>query len=109
MSGRIKYQTVPCILFAGPEYFIEVGGHEYRFELHEYCGPIILNKNGDPAKGQPGERSPFWKAFEAWSKQGYRVNGKCAVWEPIPEPRVEHIVGRHYRMVKPVEQPGDTK
>jgi hypothetical protein len=41
-------------------------GREWTFEMHPYCGPIVLLKNGDPKPKQPGSRSPFWDALEAW-------------------------------------------
>ena len=54
---------------SGPEHVIsDAKGRPWRFELHHYCGPIVLRQNGEPKARQPGSRSPFWAAYEAWSK-----------------------------------------
>lgn len=41
-------------------------GRSWRFEQHHYFGPIVLRQDGMPKARQPGSRSPFWPAFEAW-------------------------------------------
>ncbi len=47
----------------GPVY--RYGG--YTFEMHHYCGPIVLKKNLEPRKNQPtSERDPFWSVFGRW-------------------------------------------
>lgn len=43
-------------------------GRHWMFEMHHYCGPIVLRKDGQPKTQQPGNRSPFWPAYEAWRK-----------------------------------------
>lgn len=43
-------------------------GRAWTFELHPWCGPIVLRKDGNPKACQPGSRSPFWPAYEAWRK-----------------------------------------
>jgi hypothetical protein len=54
---------------SGPAHTItDATGRAWRFELHHYCGPIVLRQDGEPKTRQPGSRSPFWPAFEAWSK-----------------------------------------
>lgn len=45
-------------------------GRRWRFEVHPYCGPMILRSDGEPASVQPGDRSPFWPAFERWQQRG---------------------------------------
>lgn len=45
-------------------------GKAWYFEHHHFMGPSILKKNGDPARRQPGEKSPFWEAFQYWFDQG---------------------------------------
>ena len=53
----------------GPEHVItDVSGRAWRFEQHHYCGPIVLRRDGNPKTRQPGSRSPFWPAYEAWNK-----------------------------------------
>lgn len=43
-------------------------GQTWRFEMHRFCGPIVLRKtDGLPKERQPGSRSPFWPAFDAWN------------------------------------------
>jgi len=39
---------------------------EWYFEQHHYFGPIVLRKDGEPKSRQPGSRSKFWPAYEAW-------------------------------------------
>lgn len=46
-----------------------VNGREYRWEFHEWGGPIFLRKDGEPFKRTPGENHPVWKAFDEWLKQ----------------------------------------
>lgn len=62
---------------------IDANGKEWLFEWHSYCGPWPVRKDGEPFANEPGERSPFWPAVAAWSRQGKRVgeDGLC-VWSP---------------------------
>lgn len=71
--------TVLCLLEGGPTYEIEADGRRYFFEMHPYCGPTVLNRNTHvPIVTQPGERSDFWSAVDAWDKGGRKVeNGLC--------------------------------
>lgn len=59
-----------CIAHAAPgelEHVItDQAGKAWRFEMHRICGPIVLRADGQPKARQPGSRSPFWPAFEAW-------------------------------------------
>jgi hypothetical protein len=43
-----------------------VNGREYRWEFHEYCGPLFLRKDGEPLVNQPGEKHPVWAEFSKW-------------------------------------------
>lgn len=54
-------------------------GQEFRFEFHEYLGPGMIGKRGEPIQSMPGKRSPFWDALHFWIKQGKQVdeNGYC--------------------------------
>lgn len=38
-------------------------GRKWTFEMHPWCGPIVLRRDGNPKTRQPGSRSPFWAAF----------------------------------------------
>lgn len=44
-------------------------GRTWLFEMHRFCGPLVLRRDGSPKSRQPGSRSPFWPAFEAWQNQ----------------------------------------
>ena len=70
------------VSYAGPERWITVGGKQWVFEDHHYCGPIVLcNETRDPSKNEPRESHPFWKHVNAWYQQGKHtmdVEGK--VW-----------------------------
>jgi hypothetical protein len=60
---------------AGP-FTICAGGKLYRFEDSDMFGPIMIKKDGDPKKWQPGQYHPFWDAHRAWWKQGRRTIGE---------------------------------
>lgn len=83
----------------GRDFTIEVEGRRHEFEMHPYFGPAVLDKNGDPAKRQPGPRHPFWTAVTLWSQQGKHVgaDGLC-VWAPEQKPALVHLGGRHYTL-----------
>lgn len=57
---------------------ISVGGKIYEFEMHPYCGPNILNRNGEPLKHQPLD---FLEAASLWAQQGQMVDGGLCRWE----------------------------
>lgn len=62
--------------------------------LHiSYAGPTrtIIDANG--------KRSPFWRAVTRWAQGGHRLNGIECIWEEEPRPILEHIGGKHYRVV----------
>ena len=70
------------ISFAGPTRHIVVDGVHFTFEMHDYCGPTLLDQRGDPAKSQR-PRSPFWEAVSLWSQQGERVgDDNLCIWDP---------------------------
>ena len=37
----------------------------FTFEMHRYCGPTKINKDGEPSK-TCGRK--FWKVFDEWNK-----------------------------------------
>lgn len=55
--GIVTYADVHQVIAAG---------HLWRFEHHWFCGPTVVTKRGEPLKRQPGPRSPFWPAHQAW-------------------------------------------
>jgi len=73
MSGLIH------ISWAGPiQIIVDENGKEWFFEMHNYCGPILLKKNGDPRERQPSEKSIFWEIVSQWAQQGNKVvDGYC--------------------------------
>lgn len=75
---------------------ISVNGKIYEFEMHRYCGPNILNRKGEPIKNQPAD---FLKAASLWAQQGQRIEDGLCRWDHEPEPILEHIVGKHYRVL----------
>jgi hypothetical protein len=85
---------------AGPEHFItDAKGNRWKFEMHSYCGPIVLGIDGDPMDTQPGPKSPFWHAVTRWAQGGHRLSGIDCIWEEEVLLKIEHIVGKHYRVV----------
>jgi len=88
------------ISWAGPtRHITDAKGKRWTFEMHPHCGPAVLNRQGDPADKQPGERSPFWHAVTRWAQGGERLNeaGEC-IWEEEKKPILQHIVGNHYQV-----------
>jgi len=61
------------ILFGGPVRHLTVGNKNYQFEDHPYCGPVVLDKNGEPLEKQPGELDTFWTHVNAWYAQGKKT------------------------------------
>lgn len=44
-------------------------GKTWRFEAPYMGPPVLLRADDEPCARQPGRRSPFWAAFEAWERQ----------------------------------------
>lgn len=67
------------IAYAGPfQKIVDSTGKEWFFEMHSYCGPVVLKKDGDPMKNQPNEKSDFWEVVSRWVRQGKKVtDGYC--------------------------------
>lgn len=104
--GTAAPEHVVCILMGGPDYTLD----GIRFEWHPRCGPVVLDNDGDPKNTQPGARHPFWLAVGWWREQGMRVteSGEC-IYDVPPEPRVVHLVGRHYVEVPEGKEPEDVR
>lgn len=45
---------------------VDKNGKTWRWEFHNYCGPVFLRKDGQPLKRHPGEHSPAWDVFNKW-------------------------------------------
>lgn len=62
------------MMFGGPIYSIHWGKKiGWRFEMHRYCGPVVVDRKDEPLSKQPGEGSGFWKAVTNWDQQGRRI------------------------------------
>ena len=48
-----------------PDQSVVVNGKKWRFDFHEYCGPMWLRKNGEPRKCQ-NPNNAVWDAFQKW-------------------------------------------
>lgn len=75
---------------------ISVNGKIIEFEMHPYCGPTILKRNGDPAVKQP---AAFLHAASLWAQQGQKIENDLCVWHHPPEMITEQIVGKHHRFI----------
>jgi len=65
---------IDCIRVADPfgPFILRSCGKEWVFEEgHVLREPVLLKVDGTPKKNSlPGERSPFWAAYNAWVKAG---------------------------------------
>lgn len=50
----------------------------FHFDMHYYCGPIKLNKDGEMAK-RTGRK--FWKAFIEWQSLSKKEQQKFLISE----------------------------
>lgn len=77
-----RIPALKAIVCGSPAYWIrDRSGKEWHFEFHEYCGPSLLKKDGGIKRAMPGEKSPFWDAFQAWFDDGKRWEEKDGkVW-----------------------------
>lgn len=58
------------LAIGGPDHTVtDARGRAWLFEMHPYSGPLVLRQDGKIAAVQPGYRSAFWPAFEAWQQQ----------------------------------------
>ncbi len=74
-----------CILTVGGDPItLTAFGKTYRFEWHTYCGPMFVNKKGDPTPREPKEKDPWWKAFGWWDRQGKRTENGVCIWDEVP-------------------------
>lgn len=57
------------VVCVAPQHEFTHAGRTWRFEIGMMGYPWPLKRDGTPWKDLPGERHPFWRAFEAWSAQ----------------------------------------
>lgn len=77
--GCLHYDGV-YVMLGGPERRILVQGKVYLFEMHPYCGPVLLRQDGEPRARQfTSSNKPFWDAVTLWAQQGEAVgeDGFC--------------------------------
>lgn len=72
-----------CIL-SHEERRIVVDGVEWRFDWHDYLGPHVLGKRGNPLSREPVR---VLEAISHWHQQGFRraPDGLC-LWDAPPDP-----------------------
>ena len=63
---------------------ITYGGNQYRFkgfffEIHKYCGPCPLKKNGDPSVAKPSKL--FWEVVSEFCRLPEAEQKKHMAWE----------------------------
>jgi hypothetical protein len=59
--------------YADAEGSAVVNGRTWRWEFHEWGGPLWLRRDGEPRKNQCPHSKAVWDAFEQWH-QGYKRN-----------------------------------
>lgn len=64
------------LLFGGPIYSISRAAIGWRFEMHRYCGPVVVDHRDEPKATQPNDGSGFWKAVTAWDRQGRQATAQ---------------------------------
>ncbi len=94
--GDGKRAMLDC--FGGAEFNIETSKGLIRFEWSERFGPMAVTKTGAERNLSP--RHPFWRAASLWNLQGRRVENGLAIWHEPRKPKLEHIGGRHYRVIE---------
>lgn len=83
---------------AGPTLRIVVEEKEYRFE-RDYSGcPWLVNRRNDATR-VPTERSPFWRGFYRWLREGAKLDGGLCVWTIAPKAKARLINRRHAEFV----------
>jgi len=54
----------------------KVNGRLWRWEFHDYCGPMFLRADGEPRKCQCPIVAAVWDAFAKWHKKYQKAKGK---------------------------------
>lgn len=92
-------QVLIHISFGGPVRHLAIGTKTYRFEDHQYCGPVVLGKNDMPLDKQPSELDTFWTHVNAWYAQGKKTKfvgdqAWCVYQTQMQEARKLHAKAR---------------
>jgi hypothetical protein len=106
--GEVTKQ--PCVICGSNEVEAHHASYDLPLEDHRYCGPIVINKAGDPLEVQPPEGSPFWDAVTLWYAQGKRTKDPktgeiWCVWDKPTMQKMRHLGGRHYELVTDDDTP----
>jgi hypothetical protein len=82
---------------APPVRRIQSGGQEFLFEFHDFLGPCMVGKRGNPVSTFPPQRSPFWDALHWWLKQGKQVDadGNCIFKHEMKLVYITKQIGRN--------------
>lgn len=88
------------VTIGGPILIMPVGrGRLVRFEMHHYCGPCPVTKNGSEMKSVP---QGFWDAVDRWCAGGKLMHGETCVAPPWciqcrgEGNELESLGGRHH-------------
>lgn len=83
--------------FFGAELTVVTSKGPIRFEFSEFFGPMPVTATGAERELEP--RHPFWRAASLWRLQGARAEGGQAIWREPAKLVLEHIAGRHWRVI----------
>jgi hypothetical protein len=89
-----KMNELIHISTGGPTRKISVNGKIFTFEMHPHCGPVILNKSGDPSNHQQPKHF-FWHAVTYWAQQEQRITDGLCTWDHPPEPITKRLDKRN--------------
>ena len=94
------------VMLGGPDRRIVVNGETILFEVHPYCGPMHLKRDGSVR--DLGPRHQVWRIVSLWYRQGKVIgdDGLCQWTEPKP-PVLKHLGGRNYWVVEPGDDDWD--
>ena len=76
MAGhRINFAdgSVAYVDYADAEGSAVVKGRVWRWQFHEYGGPLFLRADGEPRKNQCPTVKAVWDAFKRWHKRYERA------------------------------------
>lgn len=83
--GRMTMTPICSCCAASPEHTItDARGRSWRFEQTRMFGPVVLRADGNPKSRQPGSRSAFWAAWEAWREAQHSLPRSSHVKDAAP-------------------------
>ncbi len=84
---------------------INVRGALIPFQFSERWGPIPVTINGEVRDLH--HTHPFWRSVSLWVLQGKYVSDGIAVWHEPKKPVLQHLGGRHYKVIEEGEEGHD--